>query len=223
MKVAVKTRDERVAEIRYLPPHTALVDPRSALAERAAQQLERYREDPDRALRPAAAHRGHALPAALVGCAVRDSRAARRCTYGELARRLGAEARAVGQACGDNRLPIVIPCHRVVAANGIGGFAHSTGGYLIEAKRWLLAHERSADALRARALNAADARLLDAFCDALWLEDGLSRNTISLLSRRPGPARQAEEACSRSARRTCSRSSPPARGAPRARRGWCRA
>ena len=62
-------------------------------------------------------------------------------TYGALARELGADARAIGQACGDNRLPIVIPCHRVVAANGVGGFAHSTGGYLIEVKRWLLAHE----------------------------------------------------------------------------------
>ena len=66
-------------------------------------------------------------------------------TYGELARRLGGEARAIGQACGDNRLPIVIPCHRVVAANGLGGFAHATGGYLLEAKRWLLAHECGAD------------------------------------------------------------------------------
>jgi methylated-DNA-[protein]-cysteine S-methyltransferase len=67
-------------------------------------------------------------------------------TYGELARRLGVDARAVGQACGDNRLPIVIPCHRVIAADGIGGFAHATGGYLLEAKRWLLAHECGADA-----------------------------------------------------------------------------
>jgi O6-methylguanine-DNA--protein-cysteine methyltransferase len=33
----------------------------------------------------------------------------------------------------------------VVASDGIGGFAHSTGGYLVEAKRWLLAHERAAD------------------------------------------------------------------------------
>ena len=63
----------------------------------------------------------------------------------------GADApRAVGQACGDNRLPIVIPCHRVVAASGIGGFGHSTGGYLLEAKRWLLMHESSADAFRLR-------------------------------------------------------------------------
>jgi len=56
------------------------------------------------------------------------------------------DARAIGQACGDNRLPIVIPCHRVVAADGIGGFGHATGGYLLEAKRWLLMHECGADA-----------------------------------------------------------------------------
>ncbi len=69
-------------------------------------------------------------------------------TYGDLARELGADARAIGQACGDNKLPIVIPCHRVVAADGIGGFAHSTGGYLLEAKRWLLMHEAPAFELR---------------------------------------------------------------------------
>jgi methylated-DNA-[protein]-cysteine S-methyltransferase len=36
----------------------------------------------------------------------------------------------------------VIPCHRVVAANGLGGFAHTSGGYLLEVKRWLLLHEK---------------------------------------------------------------------------------
>ncbi|HYL88796.1 MAG TPA: MGMT family protein, partial [Burkholderiales bacterium] len=37
-------------------------------------------------------------------------------------------------------------CHRVVAANGLGGFGHATSGFLLEAKRWLLAHECRADA-----------------------------------------------------------------------------
>ena len=140
----MKTRGERVAEIRYLPPQTPLVDPKSGLAERAAQQLERYRVDPAARFD---------LPLLVEGTSFQrrlwDALCQIPCgetlTYGELARRLGAEARAVGQACGDNRLPIVIPCHRVIASNGIGGFAHSTGGYLVEAKRWLLAHERSAD------------------------------------------------------------------------------
>jgi methylated-DNA-[protein]-cysteine S-methyltransferase len=51
----------------------------------------------------------------------------------------------VGQACGTNHYPLVIPCHRIVAANGLGGFAHHASGYLIEVKRWLLRHEAFAD------------------------------------------------------------------------------
>lgn len=43
-------------------------------------------------------------------------------TYGELATELGSSARAIGGACGRNPLPIVIPCHRVVARTGIGGY-----------------------------------------------------------------------------------------------------
>ena len=49
--------------------------------------------------------------------------------------------RAVGGACGDNRIPLVIPCHRVVASSGIGGFMHARGGEPIRIKQWLLRHE----------------------------------------------------------------------------------
>jgi methylated-DNA-[protein]-cysteine S-methyltransferase len=147
MMVAVKTRDQRVTQISYLPASVDSQAPRNPLAERAARQLERYREDPDARFdlplhvegTPFQRRLWHAL------CEIPRGKTL---TYGELARRLGGEARAVGQACGDNRLPIVIPCHRVVAADGIGGFAHSTGGYLLEAKRWLLMHEAPAFELR---------------------------------------------------------------------------
>lgn len=60
-------------------------------------------------------------------------------TYGELARRLGdpRASRAVGAANGENPIPIIVPCHRVVGANGdLTGFG---GG--IERKRWLLQFE----------------------------------------------------------------------------------
>lgn len=59
-------------------------------------------------------------------------------TYGELAARLGrpGAARAVGSANGRNPVAILVPCHRVVASGGLGGYA---GG--LEVKRWLLAHE----------------------------------------------------------------------------------
>jgi methylated-DNA-[protein]-cysteine S-methyltransferase len=145
MRVAVSTREGRVSGIRYLPAHVKPMAARNALAERAVEQLERYRDDVDTRFD---------LPLAIEGTefqrrlwqALCEIPRGRTLTYGELARRLAAEPRAVGQACGDNRLPIVIPCHRVVAADGIGGFAHTTSGYLVEAKRWLLAHERAADA-----------------------------------------------------------------------------
>ena len=144
MKVAVRTCEGRVTEICYLPPSAPVVSPCSDLGEKAAKQLEAYRADADA---------GFDLPLLVEGTpfqrrlwtALCEIPRGKTLTYGELARRLDAEPRAVGQACGDNRLPIVIPCHRVVAANGIGGFAHATGGYLLEAKRWLLAHERAAD------------------------------------------------------------------------------
>jgi methylated-DNA-[protein]-cysteine S-methyltransferase len=66
-------------------------------------------------------------------------------TYGALAKRLGTAARAVGQACGANPLPILIPCHRVLAASGLGGFMHASSGAPLDVKTWLLAHERRAD------------------------------------------------------------------------------
>ncbi len=59
------------------------------------------------------------------------------CTYGELARQLGRPqaARAVGQALGKNPVPLLIPCHRVVGAAGLGGFTNSGG---LRLKNWLI-------------------------------------------------------------------------------------
>ena len=61
--------------------------------------------------------------------------------YGEIAAAIGSSPRAVGQACGANPLPIVIPCHRVVAKTGRGGFMHQRGGAALDYKDWLLDHE----------------------------------------------------------------------------------
>ncbi|KPC49217.1 methylated-DNA--[protein]-cysteine S-methyltransferase [Amantichitinum ursilacus] len=63
-------------------------------------------------------------------------------TYAEIAHEVGSVARAVGGACGMNPIPIIIPCHRVVAANGLGGFnANRNGRDWLPIKRWLLTHE----------------------------------------------------------------------------------
>jgi methylated-DNA-[protein]-cysteine S-methyltransferase len=61
-------------------------------------------------------------------------------SYGEMAASLGSAARAVGGACGANPIPILIPCHRVLAAGGrLGGYS---GGEGAPSKLWLLDHER---------------------------------------------------------------------------------
>lgn len=63
-------------------------------------------------------------------------------TYGTLAKRAGLPAdgpdlpaRAVGQIMGANPIPVIVPCHRVVASDGLGGYS---GGSGLEVKRWLL-------------------------------------------------------------------------------------
>jgi len=63
-------------------------------------------------------------------------------SYGALATQLNTAPRAVGQACGANPLPLVIPCHRVVSASGLGGFMHAASGAPLDIKAWLLRHER---------------------------------------------------------------------------------
>lgn len=65
-------------------------------------------------------------------------------TYGEIARDLGVPAQAVGSGCGGNPIPVIIPCHRVLGASGLGGFS-ARGG--VETKVWMLRHEGAAGLL----------------------------------------------------------------------------
>lgn len=160
MKVGIVTRavngNPCVTGIRYLPVTVESKTPENELAERAARQIEKYRDDPDTKFDLPLLIEGTEFQRSVwdVMCAIPRGRTL---TYGEVARKLGGEARVVGQACGDNKLPIVIPCHRVVGADGVGGFSHtasgvhrSADGYLIDVKRWLLMHEARADAFELR-------------------------------------------------------------------------
>ncbi len=121
-----------------LPPGTPLWQADSA--SRVATGLKAYFADPRRPFN---------LPLALSGTPFRqrvwqallsippgETR-----TYGEIAAQLASSPRAVGQAVADNPIPIVVPCHRVLAARGLGGFMHGRDGFPIEVKKWLLRHE----------------------------------------------------------------------------------
>jgi len=137
----VRTEGAALAEIVYLPRSAGTLAPANALAELACAQIEKYAVDPGYRFKLPLKHIGTAfqrrvwdLIAAIPSGETRS--------YGDLARLLGSAPRAVGQACGTNYFPLVIPCHRVVAAHGLGGFAHTRSGYLLEVKRRLLLHEQ---------------------------------------------------------------------------------
>jgi len=61
--------------------------------------------------------------------------------YGEVAKELDSSARAIGGACRHNPVPFIIPCHRVIAQTGLGGYSGETDGWKMKIKCWLLAHE----------------------------------------------------------------------------------
>ncbi|MEY8830352.1 methylated-DNA--[protein]-cysteine S-methyltransferase [Sedimentitalea sp. XS_ASV28] len=115
----------------------------SALLDQAARQLAAYFDDPEN---------GFDLPLRVEGSAFQNSVCdAMRAipvghtrTYGDIARDLKAPAQAVGQACGGNPIPIIIPCHRVLGASGLGGYSGAGG---IETKVALLRHEGAAGLL----------------------------------------------------------------------------
>lgn len=97
------------------------------LLRRAKQQLDRYFDgkltDFDLPLNPAGTDFQKQVWRALCKIPYGGTK-----TYGEIAKRLGGEARAVGGACGTNRIPIIIPCHRVLAAGGkMGGYSGEGG------------------------------------------------------------------------------------------------
>jgi methylated-DNA-[protein]-cysteine S-methyltransferase len=140
-KVGVRTDAGVIREIVYLPESVPSAAPDNTLARRAVNQIERYFERASAAFDLPLAEVGSAFQQ-RVWQAISDIPPGAVLTYGQIAKRIGSAPRAVGQACGSNYFPLVIPCHRVVSASGIGGFAHhDDDGYYLKIKRWLLAHE----------------------------------------------------------------------------------
>ncbi len=142
--VGVRTEGGVLAEIVYLPRRAGTLDPANALAERACAQIEKYVADPGFRFRLPMKEVGTVFQRRVWNIIASIPRGQTK-TYGDIARVLRSGPRPVGQACGTNYYPLVIPCHRVVAANGLGGFAHNSDGYLLDVKRWLLQHENSAN------------------------------------------------------------------------------
>lgn len=141
--LTIQASDGAVTALRWqtqTAPHESGTDP---VLHRTAQQLSEYfagtRQNFTIPLRVTASDFQRAVCDAIAQIPFGETR-----TYGDLARNLHAPAQAIGQGCGGNPIPILIPCHRVLGATGLGGFS-GVGG--IEDKVWLLRHEGAAGLL----------------------------------------------------------------------------
>lgn len=139
--LGIRIEEDWLTHIDYLPVVTPALAPHTPLAKEVCGQLQAYLRDSRFAFD---------LPLHVSGTAhqrrVWDAISAIPCgetrSYADIARQLHSAPRAVGQACGANRIPIVIPCHRVIAKDGrLGGFMNSNGEFQLSIKRWLLEHE----------------------------------------------------------------------------------
>jgi len=138
--LGIRTSGEWLTGIEYLPRGVATLDPVNRLAARVCRQIERYLDDPEFRFDLPYEFTGTAFQSRVwrAICAIPSGNTL---TYLDVARQLKSAPRPVGGACGANRIPLVIPCHRVVASHGIGGFMRARGGAPIAIKQWLLRHE----------------------------------------------------------------------------------
>jgi methylated-DNA-[protein]-cysteine S-methyltransferase len=138
--LGVRTAGACLTGIDYLPQGAATLAPLDAFSAEVCRQLQAYLDDPDFRLDLPYDNPGSGYQQ-RVWDAIRRIPRGQTLSYAEVAGRIGSAPRPVGMACGANRVPLLIPCHRVVGSGGIGGFMHSRGGRAIEIKRWLLRHE----------------------------------------------------------------------------------
>lgn len=139
--LGIHCAEEKLTGITFLPAGSAEMAPREVFAREVCAQLQAYVYNEKYLFN---------LPLKLEGTehqrkvwqALCDIPPGQVQTYGALAGLVKSSPRAVGQACGNNPIPIVIPCHRVVSKAGLGGFMHRADNGALDIKRWLLAHER---------------------------------------------------------------------------------
>jgi methylated-DNA-[protein]-cysteine S-methyltransferase len=111
----------------------------SKIAQQVASQIQTYLDNPNSGFNLPLVYKGTPFQRKVWSMISTIPKGQTR-TYGELALQIGSGPRAVANACGANHLPLVVPCHRVVAKNGLGGFMAGQDGGL-KVKKWLLMHE----------------------------------------------------------------------------------
>jgi len=140
--LGIQTRDNILSRIDFLPQGISFAaPPQNALTRHICQQLKHYFQHP---------HHRFDIEIKLEGTpfqkrvweALRRIPAGITVSYKILAEQLETSPRAIGNACRANPIPVVIPCHRIVAKDHIGGYSGKRAGDMLDIKKWLLQHEK---------------------------------------------------------------------------------
>ena len=135
--------EEAIQRLLYLEKSLPKRMPRTGLAKETVLQLNAYFKSPNFQFELPLAAPGPPFQKRVWNalCSIDSGMTV---TYGELAKQLDTGARAVGNACRNNPIVLIVPCHRVVRADGLGGYAGRMGrNEIVDRKRWLLKHENS--------------------------------------------------------------------------------
>lgn len=132
--------DQHLIQLEFGKKNTNLEKADQKLVEQVKKDLDDYFENPKHQFRTL--YQLNVTPfQKKVLNEMRKIPAGKALTYGELAKRLKTAPRAVGGACRSNPLPIIFPCHRIVAQNGLGGYSGAREGKWLNIKQQLLKHE----------------------------------------------------------------------------------
>ncbi|MDO9103201.1 MAG: methylated-DNA--[protein]-cysteine S-methyltransferase [Candidatus Nitrotoga sp.] len=142
--LGIRCEADALTGIDFLEPSATPLPPSQAFAREVCEQLQAYFIDSNFHFNLSLKLNGTAHQK-KVWQAISAIPSGQTRSYGDLATLLASSPRAVGQACGANPIPIVIPCHRVVSKSGIGGFIHQRRGDALYIKCWLLAYEKQSN------------------------------------------------------------------------------
>jgi len=122
-RLSIEETDGAITQIQW---NGAASQEKTPLLAEAARQIEAYLAGDLKTFELPLAPKGGALHQAVFKAMLEIPYCSTR-TYGDLARELGTYGQPIGQACGANPIPIVIPCHRILSANGLGGYSGAGG------------------------------------------------------------------------------------------------
>lgn len=137
-KLGIKMDEKHLAAVQILPPETKLI--KNASAKEIEAELLAYFENPEHQFNVSTSIKGTPFQI-RVWKMLQKIASGSTLTYGDIAKALESGPRAVGQACRRNPLLLIVPCHRVVHSQHLGGFAGQIAGHFTDAKKWLLEHE----------------------------------------------------------------------------------